>query len=91
VDVEWDARKAQANRRKHGVAFQEAVTALEDPLAVTYPDPDHSVSEQRFVTIGLSSFGRILVVGHTDRGVAVRLITARRATRRERLFYEEGS
>ena len=88
--VEWDNRKAGANARKHGVSFEEAVTALEDSLAVTYPDPDHSLDECRFLTFGLSSRGRILVVAHTDRGEAIRLISARPATRSERRAYEEG-
>ena len=87
--VEWDNPKAAANLRKHGVSFEEAVTALEDPLAVTYRDPDHS-AEFRFVTFGLSSTGRILVVAHTERDEAIRLISARPATRSERRAYEEG-
>jgi uncharacterized DUF497 family protein len=90
VIVEWDNRKAAANLRKHGVSFEEAVTALEDSLAVTYRDPDHSEEESRFLTFGVSSSGRILVVAHTDREEAVRLISARPATRSERRAYEEG-
>ena len=66
--VEWDNRKAAANLRKHGVSFEEAVTALEDPLAVTYRDPDHSEEEFRFLTFGLSSTGRILSGSHRARG-----------------------
>ena len=88
--VEWDNRKAAANARKHGVTFDEAATVLEHALSVTYRDPDHSLEESRFLTIGLSSFGRILMVAHTDRAEAVRLISARPATRSERRFYEEG-
>ena len=88
--VEWDNLKAAANLRKHGVSFGEAVTALEDALAVTYRDPDHSLQEFRFLTFGLSSSGRILVVAHTERGEAIRLISARSATRSERRAYEEG-
>lgn len=88
--VEWDNRKAAANLRKHGVSFDEAVTALEDPLAVTYRDPDHSLEEFRFLTFGLSSSGRILVVAHTERREAIRLMSARSATRSERRAYEEG-
>lgn len=87
--VEWDDRKAAANLRKHGVTFQEAATVLEHVLSITFRDPDHSLEESRFLTIGLSSIGRILLVAHTDRGEAVRLISARRATRSERRFYEE--
>ena len=88
--VEWDKRKAAANQRKHGVSFEEAATALEDALSVTFRDPDHSLEEFRFLTFGQSSTGRILVVAHTDRGEAVRLISARPATRSERRAYEEG-
>ena len=66
--VEWDNRKAAANLRKHGVSFEEAVTALEDSLAVTYRDPDHSQDELRFLYVGLNSTGRILVVAHTEPG-----------------------
>jgi uncharacterized protein len=90
VIVEWDNRKAAANLRKHGVSFEEAVTALEDTLAVTYRDPDHSEDELRFLTFGVSSTGRILVVAHTERAEAIRLISARPATRSERRAYEEG-
>ena len=88
--VEWDDQKAAANARKHGVTFQEAATVLEHALSITFRDPDHSVEEFRFLTIGLSSIGRILMVAHTDRAEAVRLISARPATRSERRFYEEG-
>ena len=88
---EWDPRKEEANRKKHGVSFHEAGTVLEDPLSTTYPDPAHSLDEQRSVTIGCSASGRILVVAHADRGVSVRLISARRATRDERQFHEEDN
>jgi uncharacterized DUF497 family protein len=90
VILEWDAEKAASNLAKHGVDFHEAGTVLEDPLSTTFPDPDHSDDEQRFLTIGSSGSGRILVVAHTDRGEAVRIITARPATASERRFYEEG-
>ena len=90
MQVEWDPTKAAANLRKHRVSFGEAVTVLEDPLSTTFRDPDHSEDELRFLTIGESSTGRILVVAHTDRDGVVRIISARRATRHERLFYEEG-
>jgi len=66
--VEWDDRKAAANVRKHGVTFEEAATVLEHALSITFRDPDHSLDELRFLTIGLSSIGRILLVAHTDRG-----------------------
>jgi hypothetical protein len=90
VIVEWDDQKAAANARKHGVTFQEAATVLEHALSITFRDPDHSSEEFRFLTLGLASTGRILMVAHTDRAEAVRLISARPATRSERRFYEEG-
>jgi uncharacterized protein len=87
---EWDSAKAAANLRKHRVSFEEASSVFYDPLAATGPDPDHSVGEQRFVTFGLSSRGRILVVAHADRQDAIRIISARPATVPERRIYEEG-
>jgi hypothetical protein len=89
MHFEWDPEKARANRAKHGVSFEEAMRAFLDPLSVTILDPDHSESEARFVLIGQSPSGRLLVVVHTDRGDAIRLISARRATRRERRTYEQ--
>jgi uncharacterized DUF497 family protein len=91
VVFKWDPSKATANLKKHGVDFHEAATVLNDTLSTTYPDVDHSgAAEPRFVTIGMSERNRILVVAHTEQGEAIRIITARRATRRERKFYEEG-
>jgi uncharacterized protein len=91
VRFDWDEEKAAANIAKHGVSFNEAATVFGDSLGWAYPDPDHSESEQRWVTIGLSEVGRILVISHTDKGEGVtRIISARRATRKERNFYEEG-
>ena len=78
------------NVRKHGVSFHEAATVLSDVLAWTFPDPDHSIDEDRFVTIGCSLNGRTLVVLHTDRGKKTRIISARPATPRERRDYEKG-
>ena len=88
--VEWDDAKAAANEKRHGVTFQDAATVLEDPLSVTYADPDHSLDEMRFLTFGHDAAGRILVVAHTDRGATVRLISARLVTPAERRAYEEG-
>jgi uncharacterized DUF497 family protein len=77
VIITWDPKKAESNRRKHGVDFREAATVLEDTLSTTFPDPDHSVDEERFVTIGQSRAGRILVVAHADRAEdEVRIISA---------------
>ena len=87
---EWDARKAAANRSKHGVSFEEAATVFRDPLSQTGGDPDHSAAENRFVTFGLSARGRLLVVAHTEQGDTIRIISAREATARERAIYEEG-
>ena len=85
----WDPTKAAANLKRHGVGFHEAATVLEDPLSTTFPDDPHSTSEARFVTIGMSVAGRLLVVAHTERGNTVRIISARSVTRRERKFYEQ--
>ena len=85
----WDPKKAAANLKKHGIDFREAVTVLDDTLASTYPDDDHSDLEQRFLTIGVSHRDRVLVVAHTEEDELIRIISARRATRHERLFYEE--
>jgi hypothetical protein len=85
---EWDAGKAAENLKKHRVSFDEAVTVFYDPLAATFDDPDHSDSENRFVTVGYSARGRLLVVCHVERGVVTRLISVRRATARERKRHE---
>lgn len=87
---EWDAAKAAASLLKHGVGFDEATTLFGDALSVSGRDLEHSVGETRFVTLGLSNQGRVLVVCHTDRGSVIRIITARSATRKERRIYEEG-
>jgi uncharacterized DUF497 family protein len=88
--IEWDPRKALSNLRKHKVSFEEASTALGDPMAATGADPDHSVAEDRFVTFGVSERGRLLVVAHTDEEETVRIISARTASKGERELYEEG-
>lgn len=90
MHFEWNSIKARRNLRKHGVTFEEASSAFHDPLAVTGSDPDHSGDEERMVTFGMSSSGRLLVVAHTERGGAIRIINARIATRHERRIYEEG-
>ena len=87
---EWNKLKADANLEKHGVPFDEALTVFADPLARIRDDPDHSIDERREIIVGHSVSRRILVVGFTERGTKVRIITARRATAKERKNYEEG-
>ncbi|XGV94599.1 MAG: BrnT family toxin [Leptolyngbya sp. BL-A-14] len=91
MQFEWNPDKAASNAKKHGVTFEEAATVFNDLLSVTFPDPDHSVGENRYVMIGLSRFGQLLIVAHTDRGEKVRIISARQANRQERRFYERGN
>ncbi len=88
---EWDPKKAAGNLKKHGVTMVEACTVFDDPLAVLKPDPDHSVSEMRYILLGTSARERLLVVAFAERPPRTRLISARRATRRERRQYEEES
>ena len=90
MHFEWHSAKAAKNLRKHGVSFEEASSVFYDPLAVTGADPDHSEAEERLITFGMSSAGRLLVVSHTERGEAIRIINARIATQTERRIYEEG-
>jgi len=87
---EWDPAKAAANFKAHGVSFEEAVTVFQDPLAKVHSDPDHSQSERREILIGHSAQARLLLVAFTDRQGKIRLISARRVTRRERREYEES-
>jgi hypothetical protein len=87
---EWDPAKARRNAQKHGVSFEEASSIFYDPLAVTGTDPDDSEGEEWMITFGVSSSGRLLVVAHTERSSAIRIISARVATQRERHIYEEG-
>jgi uncharacterized DUF497 family protein len=90
LQFEWDPRKAVENRVKHGVSFHEAATIFDDTLAITYPDPDHSGEESRWLTFGISVERRLLVVAHIEAGDTIRIISARRTTRNEREIYEEG-
>ncbi|KKO19100.1 MAG: BrnT family toxin [Candidatus Brocadia sp.] len=89
-DFEWDKETAKANLKKHRVCFEEATTVFLDPFSMTIPDPDHSVEEQRFIDIGSSDKGRVLVVVYTERGSSMRIISCRKATPSERTLYEEG-
>lgn len=88
-NFEWDAGKAEANLRKHGVSFAEAVTVFGDPLSMNMSDPDHSEGEHRFIVMGMSDRYRLLVVSYADRPPRTRIISARLATRHERKQYEE--
>jgi hypothetical protein len=88
MEFEWDARKAASNVAKHGVAFPEAMTVFGDPLEIVIPDPHHSAGEFRFLSMGLSATGRLLVVAYTEREGRTRIINAREATPRERRQYE---
>ena len=90
IKFEWEAAKARLNLTKHSVSFEEASTVFGDRSAITIPDPVHSLAEERFVTIGVSDQGKILVVVATERGDSLRLISARSASRRERKQYEEA-
>jgi uncharacterized DUF497 family protein len=90
VKFEWDPEKASLNEAKHGVSFEEAISVFGDPLATSVPDPDHSESEERFLTTGLSSQQRVLIVWHTNRSETTRVIGAREATTHERRIYESG-
>ena len=90
IEFEWDKNKATANLSKHGVSFDEAKTVFDDPLFVDFYDPDHSDAEHRYLIIGQSHRGRILIVSYNERKNVTRLITARVTTGRERKAYEEG-
>lgn len=89
LDFEWDEDKAVANLKKHKLSFEEAKTVFADPFSITIDDPTHSVDEHRFVDIGASADGRILVVSYTERERKIRLISCRKATKAERKIYEE--
>ncbi len=88
MEFEWDPKKAAHNLHKHGIDFSEAGTVFDDSLSVTYRDPDHSINEERYIIIGLSSQNRLLIVAHTDRNEVTRIISARETTGRERKLYE---
>jgi len=90
VRFEWDAEKAASNFAKHEVSFEEASTVFGDRLATTVLDPDHSIGEDRWLTTGLSSQQRVVIVWHTNRGEAIRIVGARQPTARERRIYESG-
>ena len=84
----WDSDKDRRNRRIHGIGFQEASTVFGDPLAVTISDPDHSIGEERFITIGPATSGCLIVVCHTEQGDNIRIISSREPSAYERQDYE---
>jgi uncharacterized DUF497 family protein len=88
-DFEWDTDKATRNVEKHHVPFEEAATVFDDPIFITFVDDEHSINEERYITIGMSSRGRLLMVAHADRGNRTRIISARSATKKEEQFYAE--
>lgn len=88
MKFEWDKDKERRNIRKHAISFDEAVTVFYDPLSATFADPDHSIEEVRLITVGYSSQGRLFVISHTERGDAIRIISARPATILERKRHE---
>ena len=90
MKFEWDPDKSGANLKKHGISFHEAATVFGDPLAITFNDPDHSIGEHRFLTFGHSSANQLMAVVHTERLGKTRIISARRATIKEREIYENG-
>jgi len=89
MQFEWDREKAKKNLKKHKVSFDEAMTVFYDPLSATFNDTDHSVDEQRLITVGYSSHSRLLVVSHTESGKTIRIISARSATAYERKRHEK--
>ena len=89
MEFEWDPKKAAKNLRKHGVSFNEAATVFGDSLGTTVPDPDHSVAEDRYITVGMSNRRRLVMVAHTEREERSRIISVRELTRAEKEAYEE--
>jgi len=87
---EWDEQKAASNLQKHGVSFDEAVSVFADDLALTFADSDHFESEERSRTYGISNKGRLIVLVHTERRLNIRIISARKATRYEKIIYDKG-
>ncbi len=90
LEFEWDVDKAERNVEKHRVSFEEAATVFADPMFITFVDDEHSIGEERYITIGLSSRGRLLMLAHADRIDRIRIISARQATKKEEQFYAEA-
>jgi uncharacterized DUF497 family protein len=91
LGFEWDSDKANKNVEKHHVSFEEAATVFDDPMFITFIDDEHSADEERYITIGLSSRGRLLMLAHAERKDHIRIISARRATKKEEQFYAEAN
>jgi len=91
LSFEWDEEKAKANLKKHRVGFDEAATVFTDPYSLTIHDPDHSANEHRYIDIGTSDNGRVLVVAYTERGSNIRIVSCRKGTPSERKLYEEAN
>jgi uncharacterized DUF497 family protein len=90
LQFEWDPNKAAKNVKRHRISFEEAATVFDDPMFITFVDEEHSGDEERYITIGLSKRGRLLLVAHTDHEGRIRIISARKATKKEELFYAEA-
>jgi hypothetical protein len=91
LSFEWDEEKARTNLKKHRVGFDEATTVFTDACSTTIHDPDHSADEQRYIDIGASDKGRVLVVVYTERSSRIRIVSCRKATPSERKLYEEAN
>jgi len=89
-DFDWDPQKAESNVRKHCVTFTEAGSVFDDPMFITLLDEEHSMDEERFITIGLSDKNRLVMIAHTERENRIRIISARKATNHEEKFYQEA-
>jgi uncharacterized DUF497 family protein len=87
LQFSWDERKAARNMEKHQVGFEEAKTIFDDPMFISFIDDEHSLDEERYITIGFSNLGRLLMVAHTEREGQIRIISARKATKREEQYY----
>ena len=90
MELEWDNKKSAKNLKKYKVSFREAATVFGDPMAITFNDPDHSIDEHRMLTFGLTITGKMIIVSHTQRNSATRIISARLMEKHERHIYEEG-
>ena len=91
IQIVWDSKKNRINPRKHRIDFSEAKTIFDDPLQISLNNPDHSFDERRYITLGISERNRLRIVAHTFCDDTIRIITARRPNRREKLNYEEGN